>query len=142
MYFRVHICSIQFIVFFRNVYGAGKTLYCLLFYPCKCIFSVDRSSHIYIVDSTSATSTINILHKIFSTHGLPKQLVSDNGPAFTSNEFQVFMGKNGICHSLTSPYHPRSNGLAERAVQTFKAAMKKLDGPLNTRISHFSYSIV
>ena len=52
-----------------------------------------------------ATSTINLLHKIFSTHGLPKQLVSDDGPAFTSNEFRVFMEKNDIRHSLTSPYH-------------------------------------
>ena len=90
-----------------------------------------------IVDSTSATSTINLLHKIFSTHGLPKQLVSDNGPAFTSNEFRIFIEKNGIRHYLTSPYHPRSNGLAEQVVQTFKSAMKKLDGPINMRISRF-----
>ena len=86
-----------------------------------------------IIDSTSATSTINVLHKFFSTHGLPKQLV----PAFTSNEFRVFVEKNGICHSLTSPYCPCSNGLAEQALQTFKSAMKKLEGPINMRISRF-----
>ena len=68
-----------------------------------------------IIDSTSATSTINVLHKFFSTHGLPKQLV----PAFTSNEFRVFMEKNGIRHSLTSPYRPSSKELAEQALQTF-----------------------
>ena len=64
-----------------------------------------RWIEVHTVDSTSATSTINLLHKIFSTHGLPKQLVSDDGPAFTSNEFRVFMEKNDIRHSLTSPYH-------------------------------------
>ena len=46
-----------------------------------------RWIEVHIVDTTSATSSINVLHKIFSTHGLPKQLVSDNGTAFTSNEF-------------------------------------------------------
>ena len=47
------------------------------------------------------------------------------------------MEKNGIHHSLTSPSYPHSNGLSEQAVYTFKAAMKKLHGPLNTRISRF-----
>ena len=46
-----------------------------------------RWIEVHIVDTTSATSSINVLHKIFFKHGLPKQLVSDNGTAFTSNEF-------------------------------------------------------
>ena len=50
-----------------------------------------RWIEVHIVDSTSATSTINVICKNFSTYGLPKQLVSDNGPAFTSNELRVFM---------------------------------------------------
>ena len=89
---------------------------------------------VHIVDSTSATSTINVICKIFSTNGLPKQLVSDNDHALTSNNFQILIEKNGIRHPFTSLYHSRSNRLAEQTVQTFKAAMKKLDGPLNMRI--------
>ena len=34
------------------------------------------------------------------------------------------MKGNGIKHIMCSPYHPSSNGLAERFVQTFKRAMK------------------
>ena len=94
----------------------------------------------HIVPSTSSEATIKVLRHIFSTHGLPHQLVSDNGPSFTSNEFQKFMSLNGIRHSLTAPYHPRSNGLAERAVQTFKNAIKKMDGPLHERIARFLFS--
>ena len=65
-------------------------------------------------------------------------LVSDNGSVFASSEFQEFMSQNLICHVLTSPYHPASNGPAERAVQLFKAVMKKMtSGPIETRIAKF-----
>ena len=56
---------------------------------------------------------------------MPETLVSDNSTAFTSAGFQEFMGKNKIQHIKTAPYHPSSNGLAERAVQTFKRAIQK-----------------
>ena len=52
-------------------------------------------------------------------------LVSDNGSICTSSEFAAFVGKNGIKHLTSAPYHPASNGLAERAVQTVKGALRK-----------------
>ena len=60
----------------------------------------------------------------FSTHGLPCQVVSDNGPQFRLAEFADFMRRNGIKHIFCFPYHPFSNGLVERFVQTFMNAMK------------------
>ena len=50
--------------------------------------------------------------------------MSDNGPQFVSSEFKFFMKTNGIKHVLWSPYHPSSNGAAERIVQSFKRAIK------------------
>lgn len=63
---------------------------------------------------------INKLRELFARYGVPKQLVSDNGPSFTSNEFQQFMNGNGVRHIRSTPYHPKTNGLAERFVRTFK----------------------
>ena len=61
---------------------------------------------------------------LFAVHGLPDQVVSDNGPQFVSKEFQRFMKENGIKHTRCAPYHPSSNGLAERFVQTLKKALR------------------
>ena len=76
------------------------------------------------VPVTTAAKTIEFLRQLFSAYGLPQQLVTDNGPQFTSEEFAQFVKQNGIKHIRTSPYHPASNGAAERLVQTFKQAMK------------------
>ena len=61
---------------------------------------------------------------VFSRCGLPKQLVSDNGPQFTSEAFATFMKANGIKHTRSAPYHPSTNGLAERFIQSMKQALK------------------
>ena len=50
-------------------------------------------------------------------------MVSDNGLQFVLAEFQTFVKKNGIKHIRCAPYHPSSNGLVERFIQTFKKAM-------------------
>ena len=66
----------------------------------------------------------------FATHGLPEQIVSDSGSRFISTEFKKILPDNGIKQIWTSPYHPSSNGLAERAIQIFKSTVKKFNGPM------------
>ena len=73
---------------------------------------------------TSTARTITVLRQLFATHGIPEQVVTDNGSQFTSEDFTKFVKANGIRHSLSFPYHPASNGEAERFVRTFKEAMK------------------
>ena len=89
----------------------------------------------HLMSSTTAAATILKLRRVFATHGLPHMLVSDNGTSFTSAEFQQFCRTNGIKHVTTSAYHPSSNGLAERAVQTMKNGLKKCNqGNLEERL--------
>ena len=88
---------------------------------------------------------ISCLRNVFSTHGIPCFLVSDNGTSFSSQEFDVFCKLNGIKNLKISPYHPSSNGAAERSVQTFKTALKKIvEGKeindLDSTLSHFMLS--
>lgn len=75
--------------------------------------------------STTAASVIAVLRDMFARFGLPKQVVSDNGPPFTSAEFSVFMSRNKIEHIFSAPYHPASNGAAENAVKMCKRVLKK-----------------
>jgi transposase InsO family protein len=88
---------------------------------------------------TNAESTINALSNIFTRYGFPEQIVSDNGPPFQSTEYAEFLKLNGIHRVLVSPYHPASNGQAERFVQTLKKFLKAstLDGQLHKRIQNF-----
>ena len=93
-----------------------------------------------IVHSATASSTIQELRSVFATHGLPEMIVTDNGMAFTSYEFQEFTSRNGIRHIKTAPYHPASNGLAERGVQTFKEGLKKMtEGSVETKLARFLF---
>ncbi|XP_064469669.1 uncharacterized protein K02A2.6-like [Ornithodoros turicata] len=72
------------------------------------------------MSSTTATKTVEKLRTVFAAFGLPEVLVSDNGPPFLSAEFADFLSANGIVHKKIPPYHPASNGAAERLVQTVK----------------------
>lgn len=77
------------------------------------------------IGQTSTQQTVQLLRDIFSIEGLPKTIVTDNGPQFVSNDFETFCNKHGIQHVTSPPYHPSSNGEAERFVQSFKKSVEK-----------------
>ena len=81
------------------------------------------------------------LRILFATHGLPRKVVTDNGPSFTSEEFCSFLSYNGIAYVTSPRYHPSSNGPGERAVKTLKTGIKNTQGAnLQERLSRFLFT--
>ncbi|CAB4024869.1 uncharacterized protein K02A2.6-like isoform X1 [Paramuricea clavata] len=58
---------------------------------------------------TEAPHLIPCLDEIFATFGLPKKVISDNGPPFKSKEIKKFMDDNGIQHKTITPLWPQAN---------------------------------
>ena len=77
------------------------------------------------IHNTKATTVINQMKSMFPRHGIPMKVMSDQGPQYSSSEFEDFTKMWGFEHQTSSPYYPRSNGLAERTVQTVKNILKK-----------------
>ena len=81
-----------------------------------------------MMNDTTTQKTLAILYGWFcQENGFPTTLVSDNGPQFGANEFKEKMTKWDIKHLLIPPYHPASNGLAEKAVGIVKDRLKKMN---------------
>ena len=79
---------------------------------------------IYIQSNATSSRTITTLREVFARLGLPKQIVTDNGPQFVSEEFETFLKANGIRHIQMARYHPATNGAVEHLVQTLKQALR------------------
>ena len=89
---------------------------------------------------TTAETTVREMRKIFAVHGLPCQIVSDNGPQFSAYHFQDFLKQNGIKYIHSAPYNLATNKKAERFVQIFKNAMKSVkydSGTLEIKLARF-----
>ena len=67
---------------------------------------------------------ITAFKTVFARFGIPKKLVTDNGPQYSSEDFHRFAKDYNFTHVTSSPYFPQSNGCAERAVQTIKNVLK------------------
>lgn len=86
--------------------------------------------------------TTRFLEDIFSSHGLPEVLVSDNATIFNSEEFTQFCQRNGIFQKFTAPGHPATNSLAERYVQILKKKLKAMEhepGTITFKVENILY---
>ena len=97
-----------------------------------------HSKWIEAIPTSGSTSRVVIeeLRFLFSQFGLPECIVSDNGTCFTSAEFKQFLKRQGIKHIVSAPYHPSTNGLAERVVQVVKRGLRKeTHGSMRSRLA-------
>ncbi|XP_026742280.1 uncharacterized protein K02A2.6-like [Trichoplusia ni] len=80
---------------------------------------------VFEMPRTNASQVIKVLRNTFARFGLPIEIVSDQGPPFTSIEFKNFLNSNGIRQLFSPAYHPSSNGAAENAVKVCKSTIRK-----------------
>ena len=75
--------------------------------------------------SARETADLLVLH-VLRLHGIPSDIVSDRGPQFISQVWRAFCSALGATVSLSSGYHPQTNGQAERANQEMEATLRCL----------------
>ena len=95
-------------------------------YPC-----------IHQTSSTSTQATTTLLEEDFVHFGYPHTIVSDNATTFSSAEFQIWCHQRGIKHLTGAPYHPATNGAAEKMMQSFKQSLKKSKLPPRPALQEF-----
>ena len=100
--------------FYQN--GRLYLLVCDYFSKFPFIFQTKSTSFAYIKEQ---------LEELFGLEGAPDEIMSDNGPPFSSREFNSFLSGLGIKHTTSSPNYPQSNGFIERQIQTVKRLMEK-----------------
>uniref|UniRef100_A0A8C5FL38 Gypsy retrotransposon integrase-like protein 1 n=1 Tax=Gadus morhua TaxID=8049 RepID=A0A8C5FL38_GADMO len=73
--------------------------------------------------SALETGNLLVLH-VFRLHGIPQDIVSDRGPQFSSRVWKAFCQALGASASLSSGYHPQTNGQTEQANQDLGSALR------------------
>ncbi len=61
----------------------------------------------------------HLFQQVFRNFGVPENIVSDRGPQFIFHVWKAFFRLLGVTVSLSSGYHPQTNGQTERKIQEF-----------------------
>ena len=80
------------------------------------------------LSSLTSESIIHFCKSVFSRHGVPEEVMSDNGPQFSplkTSLFRRFAQDYGFRSVTSSPHYPQSNGMAEAGVKIVKQLLKK-----------------
>ena len=94
-------------------------------YVLVMIEHVSKWVELVALSSKSAGGIANaFLKEVLSRFGACAEVLTDQGGEF-KGELQRLLDACGIHHRVTSAYHPETNGLTERAVQTFKRGLRK-----------------
>ena len=80
-----------------------------------------RFPEVVKLSTTTAQAVIKALKTIFSRHGVPETVMSDNGPQL---EFRKFATDYDFSHVTSSPHYPQSNGQVELSVRTVKKLLQ------------------
>ena len=100
---------------------------------CQVSCSFSTVSLVCLLECLSQlASTPYILRLVFSEHGMPENLLSNNGGHFSSRTFTKFAQAWSFNLHTSSPHYPQSNGFKEHQVQTIKNTSHKQSSLLRT----------
>ena len=102
------------------------------------LFSFRNKSYLVVVDyysnyievchlyhQTKSPDVISHVKAIFARFGIPRVVISDNGPQFSSTYFKNFAKSWDFEHKTYSPEYPKANGMTESAIKAVKRIFKK-----------------
>lgn len=76
-------------------------------------------------DHCTAAEVAEILYEhVFRLHGIPRQIISDRGPQFAGAVFKEFCQKLGVRSTMSTAYHPETDGQTERVNQTLEQYLR------------------
>jgi transposase InsO family protein len=92
------------------------------------VFTDRLTKRVYIEPCTKTASARDLalifFRTVFRSQGMPRVLLSDNGPLFTSSFWTEFFSLLQTDIRLTSSYHPQSNGQTQRFNRTLIEALR------------------
>ena len=112
------------------------------------LFEFNKSTYLLVVDyyswfieiaklsALTSEEVVQYCKSIFARHGIPEEVITDNGPQFVAQWFADFAQEYHFRHITSSPYYPRSNGEVERAVETIKSLLRKESDPYQALLAY------
>lgn len=65
------------------------------------------------LQKTKSDTVIQKLKSVFTHFGTPEELMMDNGPQFSVEQFRCFAAEYDFQHVISSPHFPQSNSMAD-----------------------------
>ena len=94
------------------------------FYLIALIDQTSKFPVVNIIRNTSADLLIEFLQQTISTVGIPRVVISDNGPPFQSFKIREFFNKIGVTHQKITPLWPQANSQAESFMKPLTKAVR------------------
>lgn len=93
---------------------------------CVVVDWLTKRAHFFaITNEFSAKDLAELLYsRVWSQHGLPKQIISDRGTQFAAQLFQEWCQLLEIKSSMSTTYHPQTDGQTERVNQTLEQYLR------------------
>lgn len=90
---------------------------------------VDRLTKMVHLSASETTNTsrdvaFDLENTVFKLHGSPVEIVSDRDGKFTSMHWAHFLKEYNIKHSMSTSYHPQSDGQTERTNRTLEQIIR------------------